>query len=442
MVRAALGVIFCLASGAAQAANYSDIWWNPAESGWGITLADHDSTLFGVWYTYRADGKPVWYTIPGGTFSSDRTTFTGDVYMTRGPSYTQATFDASQVVATKVGTASFNFAPANQPAGSATFTFNVNGVTKSSHIERQPFGNAAPQWGSDATDLWFNPAESGWGVSLAQHGNNVFGVWYAYDTDGQPLWFVLPGVQFTSSTAFNGKLYTTTGPYFGNATFDSSAVKVSEAGSAAFNMNLGAAASGQCDSGTTTFAPNITLTGATAQYQRNACAQAFGHTRASAQQPAASQPKRCGGSYSGAAISPGSCPDSGTLHPFNGPITIDGVDWSRSGHQTATLNASGYMVAMVASGGDNYGYGYGPPATCESMFSAVSVPNIDVSLSSTGNTMSASGTLAIGGGATWTYDLAVAGTAVSGHLRFFHPNDNSVYYGDFQADASFTCAVQ
>jgi len=232
-------------------------------------------------------------TIPGGTFSSDRRTFTGDVYMTRGTPYTQATFDSSQLTATKVGTATFDFAPANQPAGSATFSYSVNGVTKSSHIERQSFGNAAPQWGSDFTDLWFNPAESGWGVSLAQHGNNVFGVWYAYDTDGQPLWFVLPGVQFTSSTAFNGKLYTTTGPYYGNATFDPNAVKPSEAGSATFNMNLGAAATGQCDSGAATFTPSVTIAGATAQYQRTACAQPFGRSRASTQQAVSAQPKRC-----------------------------------------------------------------------------------------------------------------------------------------------------
>ena len=36
--------------------NHSDIWWNPAESGWGITIADHETQLFAVWYTYRADG--------------------------------------------------------------------------------------------------------------------------------------------------------------------------------------------------------------------------------------------------------------------------------------------------------------------------------------------------------------------------------------------------
>src|SRR6476661_2954984 len=113
--RFAAASLACAAAATASAANYSDLWWNPLESGWGLTIADHETNLFGVWYTYRADGKPVWYSIPGGTFSSDRRTFSGDIYQTRGPSYTSATFDASQVVATKVGAAVIDFAPAGQP---------------------------------------------------------------------------------------------------------------------------------------------------------------------------------------------------------------------------------------------------------------------------------------------------------------------------------------
>ena len=35
------------------AANYTDMWWNPSESGWGISFAQHASNqVFAVWYTY------------------------------------------------------------------------------------------------------------------------------------------------------------------------------------------------------------------------------------------------------------------------------------------------------------------------------------------------------------------------------------------------------
>ncbi len=60
-------------------------------------------------------------------------------------------------------------------ANSATLTYSVNGVTVSKAIERQVYGtraaNCAPTTASRATatnyqDLWWNPAESGWGINV------------------------------------------------------------------------------------------------------------------------------------------------------------------------------------------------------------------------------------------------------------------------------------
>lgn len=44
------------------------MWFNPAESGWGVTIADHETQL-AVCYTYDTDGSPLWFTVSGGTFS-------------------------------------------------------------------------------------------------------------------------------------------------------------------------------------------------------------------------------------------------------------------------------------------------------------------------------------------------------------------------------------
>ena len=215
----------------AHAANYSDIWWNPAESGWGLTIADHESQIFAVWYTYRADGRPIWYVIPGGALSSDRRTFSGQIYVTKGPPYSTAVFDPAQVSVTPVGTMSLDFAPPGLAAGVALFTYELAGVRQTKQIQRQPFGNAAPSWGHDFTDIYFNAAESGWGLTIANHGNDIFGVWYTYDTDREPLWVVMPGVNF-NATGFSGALYTATGPYFATLPFDPARVVVTPAGSA------------------------------------------------------------------------------------------------------------------------------------------------------------------------------------------------------------------
>jgi len=442
MARILSALMFLLACGTAQAANYSDLWWNPLESGWGLTIADHETNLFGVWYTYRADGKPVWYSIPGGTFSSDRRTFSGDIYQTRGPSYANAAFDPSLVVATRVGSAVIDFAPAGQPAGSALFTYNVNGVTKSSRIERQSFGNAAPRWGSDFTDLWFNPAQSGWGVALAQHGNNVFGVWYAYDTDGQPLWFALPGVQFSSATSFSAKLYTASGPYYGNASFDPASVKVSEVGSATFNVDVMAGnATSQCDAGTASFSPAVNTASGIVQYQRTACTQRFGNARPVSANVAL-QPKRCSGTYTIVATEPSGCMNVGSTHTFAGTLTLDGIDWTRAGHQAGSLTLTNLPWLFIPLGDDGMmmgmmmGMGMGPSVCMPQTLSTLTVP-IDFTLANGVEGLSTSGAFDSSAGKL-TYDVAVTPGSIGGHLTY---TGGAYYTQPFTESGSFSCTA-
>lgn len=238
---AALALSALLAATPARSGNFSDIWWNPAESGWGLTIADHESQLFAVWFTYRQDGRGTWFVIPGGTLSEDHRLFNGDIYQTTGPAYDTA-FDPSRVTVTRVGNASIDFAPPDLPVGNARFTYTVGTVSGSKVIERQGFGNAASDWGGDFTDIWWNAVESGWGLTVSQHGNNVFSVLYTYDTDGQPLFVVMPDVTFTSASAITGRLYTTRGPWFGNAVFNPALVQVTDAGSATIDFTAPALA--------------------------------------------------------------------------------------------------------------------------------------------------------------------------------------------------------
>jgi hypothetical protein len=98
---------------------------------------------------------------------------------------------------------------------------------------------AATPFSPDASDLWWNPDESGWGINLAQQGNVIFATLYVYGADGRAHWFVSPDMeaqQVPSDRPYNftGSLYETTGPVF-SAPFNASAVTRRIVGTIAFD---------------------------------------------------------------------------------------------------------------------------------------------------------------------------------------------------------------
>jgi cytochrome c553 len=113
--------------------NVNDLWWaGPQEDGWGINFAQQQGKVFGVWYTYGADGKAFWYVLPDGTWTGN--TYAGTLYATTGSNWF-GTYDPSRLVVNNVGSLSVNFANAN----SATMTYTVNGITQTKNIIRQNF---------------------------------------------------------------------------------------------------------------------------------------------------------------------------------------------------------------------------------------------------------------------------------------------------------------
>lgn len=72
---------------------------------------------------------------------------------------------------------------------------------------------SATSFGTNYTDIWFNPSESGWGVNLIQQHDTIFATLFVYGTAGQPHWFVASDLR-GSQNSFSGTLYQTTGPVF------------------------------------------------------------------------------------------------------------------------------------------------------------------------------------------------------------------------------------
>ena len=132
MRRIFFALIALILSGNARAVSYADIWWNPNESGWGVTFSQQQATIFATFFIYGTDGKPYWVTAQLAGANSTATEFNGPVYTVTGSPYPQQ-FDASKTSVTQVGTARVVFSSGVK----AALTYSINGTQISKSIERQ-----------------------------------------------------------------------------------------------------------------------------------------------------------------------------------------------------------------------------------------------------------------------------------------------------------------
>lgn len=104
-----------------------------ARPGWGLSIGEQGNTLFCVWYTYAQDGSPVWFVMPGGSWTSANV-YTGTLYRTHGSSST-ASYDPADFRATSVGAMTLEFTGPE----TARMTYSANGVSGSVSMRRQPY---------------------------------------------------------------------------------------------------------------------------------------------------------------------------------------------------------------------------------------------------------------------------------------------------------------
>jgi hypothetical protein len=132
---ATFAAIAALTPAAAHATDYTDLWWTPTESGWGVNVVQSDAFMFLTFFIYGPDNKPTWYT---AQLSQDaQGAYSGGLYLTGGTHYAKPWNPADSPAAQVVGTAQFR--PSATNAYEATLTYVVNGVgTVVKAIERQP----------------------------------------------------------------------------------------------------------------------------------------------------------------------------------------------------------------------------------------------------------------------------------------------------------------
>jgi len=158
-------LVFMLAMNASAqstpAYNVTDMWWNPAESGWAVSLQQSTATnqVYALFHHYDPrepeaataapnDFKPIWVVMTGGSWTTP-TRFVGDAFVTNGTPYSQpwvaGSFRGTRVgrftidlTSSRTGTLTYDLAaPPGLSSGDPAFGFPT--IVASKSIERYDF---------------------------------------------------------------------------------------------------------------------------------------------------------------------------------------------------------------------------------------------------------------------------------------------------------------
>ena len=202
-------------SAQATKANHTGLWSDPDEPGWGLSLDEEQGVMVATLFAYGADGEPAWLSA-SALHEQSADTYSGELYRTTGTAYDAPAW--SPIGVSSAGTLSVSFTG----AGQAVLTYVADGITVTKTLSPMAFGPGGPPSCRLTTDsraqsgnyqgLWWNPSQSGWGVSIADQGGVLFAVLFVYDASGRALWLVAPDVVANADGTYSGTLYRTRGP--------------------------------------------------------------------------------------------------------------------------------------------------------------------------------------------------------------------------------------
>jgi len=155
-------------------------FFNPARSGHGLFLSQGGPIAALIWYTYREDGTPEFYTMGGDWPADGASSFQGPLL--------RFTWDGNQTRYVNVGRGGLT-----RTADGYRFSWSLYGQHGSEPVGEIRDGASCPTAGATTGDFsgtWYAPARSGYGYSLFTTTANDSELAYLYDDAGNPRWVI------------------------------------------------------------------------------------------------------------------------------------------------------------------------------------------------------------------------------------------------------------
>ena len=185
LIAAALFAAFGVCTGIAQAStatsDITDMWWIPAESGWGLNVIEQNDVAFATFYVYDAQRIPMWYSSTlfyQGVGSNGALVWSGDLVATTGPWF-GGPFPSSGVTRRVAGKATFTLTDLNH----AILQYSVDNVTVTKAIQRYTWtaenytgsylGGYSVRFSNCNPSSLNGVADIGGAMSVTQNGNAV-----------------------------------------------------------------------------------------------------------------------------------------------------------------------------------------------------------------------------------------------------------------------------
>jgi hypothetical protein len=107
---------------APQRMNFTSLWWNPGDPGWGVALSQQGERTFGILFVYDKDDRPAWYVMSSGLEKASGA-FGGKLYR------------AARGRIEEVGSMSLKFSTGND----GVLSYRVDGAEVEKDITRQTY---------------------------------------------------------------------------------------------------------------------------------------------------------------------------------------------------------------------------------------------------------------------------------------------------------------